>query len=53
MILWVCGRFTDNKPWEVQGIYSSEAAAISRCTKRIDFIAPVELDEDLPEECIA
>ena len=52
MILWICGRFTDSKPWEVLGVYSSEDAAINRCTKQIDFVAPLELDEDLPEECI-
>ena len=52
MTIWVCGRYTHDKPWEILGVYSTEALALHRCTQQIDFIAPLELNEDLPEECI-
>ena len=48
MTLWVCGRYTDN--WEVLGAFSTEELALARCTKDNDFVAPLELDESLPEE---
>ena len=52
MIIWVCGRYFEdkNKEWEILGAYSDEQGALDRCTQCIDFVAPLILDKSLPEE---
>jgi hypothetical protein len=57
--IWVCGRYfvCDAKnscglpgSFDVLGIYSSKEKAIARVKQSNDFIAPITLDEDQPEE---
>ena len=57
--LWIAGRynagvtFSNNTrfaAWELLGIYSDKDTAEIICTKSNDFVAPVTLGEDLPEE---
>lgn len=50
MDVWVSGRVAYSEMWEVLGIYDSEQKAVSRCTKKNDFVAPAKLNEDMPEE---
>ena len=50
MQLWLAGRSFDDEPWEVLGIYSSEELAVKRCKLYNDFVGPLDLDIDLPEE---
>ncbi len=50
MTLFLVGRIVDDAPWEVLGIYVEEEAAVRRCHTDRDFVAPVELDRDAPEE---
>jgi hypothetical protein len=57
--VWVAARTHDYRgpskasAWEVLGIYSSEAAAAARCrVAGTDFVGPLSLDVDLPEELI-
>ena len=53
MRLWIAGRrFTEDKAWEILGLYSSEEAAGKRCTGALDVVGPISLDEDLAEETI-
>jgi hypothetical protein len=47
--IWIAGRNSDPRPWECLGAYSTEEAAVARCKQRNDFVAPLELDHDLPE----
>ena len=51
-IVWLCGRYVDSGFWEVCGIYDTKEAAIGRCTKWEDFVAPFNLNEDEPEETV-
>ena len=48
--LWIAGRNCLDKAWEILGIYSSEKMAVDRCRIWEDFVAPLELDKDQPEE---
>lgn len=46
---WLVGRtFADNRPWEFQGLYTTEAAAVARCEGEDWFVAPVIADESAP-----
>ena len=47
--VWVCMRWKNEI--EINGIFSTEGKAISRCKDKFDFIAPFNIDEALPEEC--
>lgn len=53
-VVWVAGRAWSNgrevSGWEILGVYSDRELARERCSSPSDFVAPLELDEDLPEE---
>lgn len=56
---WLCGRIVGEedengrRPWDYQGIFSSEARAVAACRDATYFIAPVAPpDEQLPHESI-
>ncbi len=50
--LWLAGRTLDAKTysWEFMGIYASRLEAVRRCSKQNDFVTPVEVGRDAPEE---
>ena len=50
--LFLVGRWIDNKPWEVQGIYDSEKVASKKCIDDTYFIGPLNLNETLPAQTI-
>ena len=55
MTLWLCGQYhkpdpVKNLAWEFQGIFSTKEAAIAACRKREYWIAPIELDQEWPDE---
>lgn len=47
--VWLAGRYTSPKPWEVLGIFNTEEKAVIRCTRENDFVAPFHLNELLSE----
>lgn len=51
MKVWVVGR-SHRDSWELRGIYTSEYSAEDRCALDTDFVGPVNVDEDLPEEIV-
>lgn len=52
-MVWIVGRDDDEGGWQFLGVFSTEAAAVARCTKpEYDFVGPVELDAVLPEEVL-
>lgn len=56
MELWLCGQYrsgeTPNVVWDFAGIFSSKELALSACRDRNYFVAPVVLDETLPDETV-
>jgi hypothetical protein len=50
MKLWLVGRYREQSPTEILGIYDSEAGARQRCSGRADFYQVYGLNEDEPEE---
>ncbi len=52
--LWLCGqaKSEDGRCWEFQGIFSTKEKAIAACRHEWYFIAPVELDAELPDETV-
>jgi len=53
--LWIVGRYegtnkNDISCWTFEGIYSKESDAIRRATLTNHFVAPVVVDEKIPEE---
>ena len=55
MTLWLCARYVrnyDGEVWELQGIFSSEEAAIAACRSSQHFVGPVEVDKRLPERTV-
>ena len=49
--LWMAGRLMpDGKPWEILGLYSTREAAVARCRTVNDFVGPLEIDRDCPED---
>lgn len=53
MTVWIAGRDDAKGGWEVLGVYSTEAAAVRRCSRSgTDFVGPLPLDEDAPDEVI-
>jgi hypothetical protein len=54
LTMWLCGqaKSEDGKCWEFQGIFSTREKAIAACRHEWYFIAPVELDAELPDETI-
>lgn len=54
--VWVCGRVThictQPREWELQGVFSTEEAAVSACRDHTYFVGPVKLNESLPHETL-
>lgn len=54
MELWLCGQYrsglTGDVVWDFQGVFSTKEKAIEACRNRNYFIAPVKIDEELPDE---
>ncbi len=52
MTLWLVGQAKSETPgeWEFQGIFSTEEKAVGACRTAWYFVAPVELDKELPHE---
>jgi hypothetical protein len=50
--VWVVGQVTDYEHggWELQGVFSSEEAALAACRGLNDFVGPVPVDIELPRE---
>lgn len=54
-MLWVVGRVTDvytnsgKVSWDLEGIFDTEMRALNRCKNAWYFVAPVELNAQLPE----
>lgn len=48
--LWIAGRAVEGEAWEILGLYSTRDAAVARCRKVSDFVGPIELDADQPED---
>lgn len=51
--LWIVGQYRgmsdDGTVWDYQGVFSSKDGAIAACRSSDYFIAPVELDFEIPE----
>jgi len=54
MNLWICGQYRggeiSNVIWDFQGIFSEKEMAIRACRDRNYFIAPVTLNENVPDK---
>lgn len=52
--LWICGQVitqTDSGiVWDFQGVFSKEKNAIKACKNEYYFIAPINLNEEIPQE---
>lgn len=51
--VWVAGRVDNSRvsfQWEVLGVYTTEELAVARCSRCVDFVAPIRLNDRLPEE---
>lgn len=53
--LWVCGKHRGvdpegNPAWDLQGVFDSEAAAVAACKEPSDFVGPVLLNQQLPQQ---
>lgn len=47
--VWLCGRWVNDEIGPlINGIFSTEAKAKGRCRDPHDYIAPFNLDEELP-----
>ena len=56
MKLWIVGQTREYGPpprgsrWDFQGVFDSERKALAACKNPAYWIAPVELNQELPEE---
>lgn len=51
--VWLAGRnLGEETQWEALGLYATKEQAIERCQKWYDFVAPLVVGEDLPEETV-
>ena len=52
--LWLVGQFREvgraGNVWDYQGVFSSRAKAVAACRTADYFIAPVMLDQEIPDE---
>ena len=52
--VWITGRVWSNgrgvSGWEVLGVCSRRDLAVDRCERENDFVAPLLVDEDLPDQ---
>lgn len=50
--IWVCGKYKSglfpNVSWDIQGVFANKEKAIKACRDETYFIAPLELDKELP-----
>ena len=51
-IFWVAGQCVVGPAWELLGVFSAEASAVSACTTQDDFVGPVLMDTVLPVESV-
>lgn len=52
MVYLIGKRVDGEEDWQVQGVYENEATAIQACKGWNWFVMPIELNKELPEECI-
>ena len=57
MKLWIAGQVrsredAEEKRWEFQGVFDTEQLAVDACKGELYFIAPVQLNEELPHETL-
>lgn len=50
--VWVCGQNKFGGRWELQGVFSTEEAAIDACRDHTYFVGPIKLNESLPHETL-
>ncbi len=56
MKLWIVGQTREYGPpqqgsrWDFQGVFDSERKALAACKTPAYWIAPIELNQELPEE---
>jgi hypothetical protein len=56
MTLWIVGKWSGNpgeeeRPiWEFQGVFDSEERALTACRNWRYFLAPAEVNQELPDE---
>ena len=52
--VWICGQYKSgeflNTVWDLQGIFSTREKAVAACRNENYFIAPVTVDEVVPDE---
>ena len=52
-IMWLCGQFRKETAfgnvWDFQGLFHLREDAIKACKNKNYFVAPVEIDHELPE----
>jgi hypothetical protein len=50
---WICGQWKgDDKPWEFQGVFETEAQAIAACVADNYFIFPATLNKEWPQQTV-
>lgn len=49
--LWLAGKLGLGQ-WEVQGLYSTESAAVDRCEDITWFVMPLRVDEHIPSKTV-
>ena len=52
MKLWIVGETAEHnyREWSFCGVYDKQRHAIERCTSSFHFIAPIGLNEEVPDE---
>lgn len=50
MKMWIAGRRF--KDWELIGVFTTRRRAINACTRSIDFIFPITVNEKAPEKTV-
>jgi len=52
--VWICGRYKKgkfpNSEWDIQGAFTTKGKAIQACRDNMYFIAPLELDKEIPHK---
>lgn len=53
--LWVCGKNRGHNDqghpcWDIQGVFDTEEQAVEACKELRDFVGPVTLNEQLPQD---
>ncbi|MEN6375545.1 MAG: hypothetical protein ABFD75_12325 [Smithella sp.] len=55
MELWLCGQYRSGEKigeiiWDFQGVFSAKDKAIRACRNRNYFIAPIDVDKEIPDQ---